>query len=42
MQRPRIGERAPDLNLSTPTGDRWDLSAHRGRYLVLIFHRHIH
>lgn len=36
-----VGAEAPDFTLPTDTGQEWRLSEHRGRTLVLMFHRHL-
>lgn len=41
IERPTIGRPAPEVSLPDSTGKRWSLSEHRGRPVVLIFHRHI-
>ncbi|MGY9081897.1 MAG: hypothetical protein ACKVK3_04785 [Acidimicrobiales bacterium] len=40
--RPRVGSFAPDVVLHDVFGDIWRLDRQRGKYVVLIFHRHIH
>lgn len=35
------GDRAPDIDLVDEQGGRWRLSDHRGRPVLLIFHRHL-
>jgi len=42
LDRPGVGATAPDLDLQQYGGGRWRLGDHRGRAVVLIFHRHIH
>ncbi|MEM1335951.1 MAG: hypothetical protein AAGG08_21085 [Actinomycetota bacterium] len=41
-ERPSIGSPAPEIDLFDLDGGRWRLSDHRGRPVVVIFHRHIH
>ncbi len=36
-----VGTPAPDFELADHQGGRWRLSAHRGRPVVLVFHRHL-
>lgn len=36
-----VGTEAPDFALPTDTGETWRLSEHRGRPVVLVFHRHL-
>ena len=36
-----VGDRAPDLDLRSPDGRPWRLADHRGRPVVLVFHRHL-
>ncbi|HEY3701993.1 MAG TPA: redoxin domain-containing protein [Acidimicrobiales bacterium] len=36
-----IGERAPEIDLPDDEGNRWRLSEHRGRPVVVVFHRHL-
>ncbi|MEO5842824.1 MAG: redoxin domain-containing protein [Acidimicrobiales bacterium] len=36
-----IGDLAPDIVLPDQDGRQWLLSDHRGRNVVLIFHRHL-
>lgn len=38
---PSTGDPAPDVDLPDGTGGRWRLSDHRGRPVVLVFHRHL-
>ncbi|WP_436792879.1 hypothetical protein [Actinospongicola halichondriae] len=38
----QVGDPAPDIRLPTADDRRWDLREHRGRPVVLIFHRHLH
>ncbi|MEM8708082.1 MAG: hypothetical protein AAGE98_16585 [Actinomycetota bacterium] len=40
--RPLVGSPAPEIDLFDLDGVRWRLSDHRGRPVVVIFHRHIH
>ncbi len=42
IERPIIGAPAPDIDLLSNDGTRWRLSEHRGRSIVVIFHRHDH
>jgi peroxiredoxin len=35
------GDVAPDIDLPDDEGRRWRLRDHRGRPVVLIFHRHL-
>ncbi|GEM_PF-3564264 len=35
------GVDAPDFALHTDRGDVWRLSGHRGKPLILMFHRHL-
>lgn len=35
------GADAPDFLLHTDRGESWRLSEHRGRTLILMFHRHL-
>ncbi|MEM7093810.1 MAG: hypothetical protein AAF567_12470 [Actinomycetota bacterium] len=42
MARPPIGSHAPAIELSTHAGRSWSLAEHRGRTVLIIFHRHIH
>ena len=42
LERPLIGFDAPNVDLFTVDGQRWRLGDHRGKPVVLIFHRHIH
>ena len=35
------GDMAPDVDLPDDQGGRWRLADHRGRPVVLIFHRHL-
>ena len=37
-----VGDPAPDLELLDDAGRPWRLSAHRGRPVVLILHRHFY
>ncbi|MCB0994600.1 MAG: redoxin domain-containing protein [Acidimicrobiales bacterium] len=37
----QIGDPVEDFTLSDDTGGRWRLSEHRGRPVLLIFHRHL-
>ncbi|HEY1636634.1 MAG TPA: hypothetical protein VGF64_17905 [Acidimicrobiales bacterium] len=36
-----IGEPAPEIDLPGDDGNRWRLSEHRGRHVVVVFHRHL-
>ncbi len=36
-----VGDIAPDLRLPDHAGDLWHLQQHRGRHVILIFHRHL-
>jgi len=36
-----VGEPAPDITLPKVGGGDWSLSEHRGRPVLLIFHRHL-
>jgi peroxiredoxin len=36
-----IGEPAPEIDLPDDDGNRWLLSEHRGRPVVVVFHRHL-
>jgi peroxiredoxin len=36
-----IGEPAPEIDLPDDDGNRWRLSEHRGRPVVVVFHRHL-
>ncbi len=36
-----VGDPAPELELPDHEGNRWRLGDHRGRPVVLIFHRHL-
>lgn len=38
----QVGDPAPDIELPTTDRRRWHLEEHRGRPVVLIFHRHLH
>ena len=40
--RPALGSAAPDIVAVDDGGHPWRLADHRGRHLVIIFHRHIH
>jgi len=40
--RPAIGEAAPEIALTDFEGNLWRSEDHRGRAVVVIFHRHIH
>jgi peroxiredoxin len=42
LTKPRVGELAPDIVLTDEKGQTWRLGNQRGRFTVLIFHRHIH
>jgi peroxiredoxin len=37
----RLGDPAPDFEAVAHDGSRWRLTDHRGRPVVLIFHRHL-
>jgi peroxiredoxin len=37
----QIGDTAPAIDLPDEQNARWRLSEHRGRPVVLIFHRHL-
>lgn len=37
----RVGDPAPDFELPDDRGGVWRLSAHRGRAVVVLFHRHL-
>ena len=39
--RPAVGVAAPRIQATYSDGRPWMITDHRGRYLVLIFHRHI-
>jgi peroxiredoxin len=41
LNRPTVGEPAPDITLVDTSGRPWRLESRRGRTVVLIFHRHI-
>ncbi len=36
-----VGDLAPDIVLPDHGGDPWHLHEHRGRNVILIFHRHL-
>ncbi len=36
-----VGSPALDFTLHTDRGDEWRLSAHLGKPLILMFHRHL-
>jgi peroxiredoxin len=36
-----VGDGVPEIDLPDWQGGRWRLSEHRGRPVVLIFHRHL-
>lgn len=36
-----VGDRAPEISLVDHEGQTWSLSAHRGRPVVVLFHRHL-
>ena len=38
---PKLGDVAPEVALPDHDGGVWRLSEHRGRPVVLIFHRHL-
>lgn len=42
VTKPPVGRKAPDISLRDTEGHLWELAAHRGRTVVVIFHRHIH
>lgn len=42
IERPTIGQPAPDIDLLSNRREQWRLSQHRGRSVVVIFHRHDH
>ncbi len=42
VSRPTVGDLAPSITATHPDGRPWSLADHRGRTIVLIFHRHIH
>ncbi|BAN02035.1 hypothetical protein YM304_17210 [Ilumatobacter coccineus YM16-304] len=42
IARPTIGLPAPDIDLPSSRGGRWKLADHRGRAVVVVFHRHNH
>jgi peroxiredoxin len=35
---PKVGERAPDIQLQGIGGKEWSLAAQRGRHVVLLFY----
>ena len=37
----QVGDPAPEIDLPTHDGRRWRLADHRGRPVVLTFHRHL-
>ena len=41
MIGPAVGDRAPEIDLPTLDGERWRLSDHLGRPVLLVFHRHL-
>jgi peroxiredoxin len=41
VDAPSVGDPAPEVALPRPDGTRWRLSDHRGRPVLLIFHRHL-
>lgn len=38
---PLVGDPAPDISLPDHDGATWRLADHRGRPVVLVFHRHL-
>ena len=36
-----VGDEAPGIELPDHDGNRWRLADHRGRPVVLLFHRHL-
>ena len=36
-----VGDPAPEIELESAGGETWRLREHRGRPVVLIFHRHL-
>jgi peroxiredoxin len=36
-----VGDVAPEIELPDHEGHLWRLSAHRGRVVVVLFHRHL-
>jgi len=36
--QPKVGETAPAITATTTTGEPFDLSAHRGEYVVVYFY----
>ena len=36
-----VGDPAPQIDLLDQEGNRWRLSDHRGRPVVVLFHRHL-
>jgi peroxiredoxin len=36
-----VGDLAPEIELPDDQGGVWRLSAHRGRAVVVLFHRHL-
>jgi len=42
MSTARVGIAAPPVELVDRDGNGWRLADHRGKTVVLIFHRHIH
>ena len=36
-----VGDPAPEVDLPDQDGNRWRLSEHRDRPVVLVFHRHL-
>lgn len=41
MTGPSVGDPAPDFALPDHLGQQWRLADHRGRPVVLVFHRHL-
>ena len=39
--RVSVGDLAPDFELADHAGEPWRLRAHRGRPVILVFHRHL-
>lgn len=37
-----VGDPAPDLDLIDDRDESWSVHAHRGRPVVLVFHRHFY
>lgn len=36
-----VGDQAPEISLPDDNGGTWTLTEHRGRPVVLLFHRHL-